>query len=128
MIIFQIIIDQNVGLDFEVTGLGNYQNITHADIKTPISLEDFASRGVKVFGPNTYENMGTSMGTKLIKQKARFCNVEGGPAGPENVLHLIDLRKIWTYYNKSTIIRYVLDAAEMAGNSNENIIFVNFDT
>ena len=116
-----------VDLDFEVKGLGRYENITHIDVKTPASLQALQGQGIKPSGPKTYSKMGESMGSKLIKQKARFCGLEGGPSGPQNVLHIIDFRNIPTYTNKSTIATHLLEAAERAGNTTENILFLNFE-
>lgn len=116
-----------VDLDFEVKGLGRYENITHVDVKTPASLQALQEQGIKPSGPKTYSKMGKLMGGKLVKQKARFCGLEGGPEGPENVLHIIDFRNIPTYTNKSTIATHLLEAAERAGNTTENILFLNFE-
>lgn len=104
-----------------------YENITHIDVKTPASLQALQGQGIKPSGPKTYSKMGESMGSKLLKQKARFCGLEGGPSGPQNVLHIIDFRNIPTYTNKSTIATHLLDAAERAGNTTENILFLNFE-
>lgn len=116
-----------VDLDFEVKGLGRYENITHIDVKTPASLQALQEQGIKPSGPKTYSKMGKLMGGKLIKQKARFCGLKGGPEGPENVLHIIDFRNIPTYTNKSTIVTHLLEAAERARNTTENILFLNFE-
>ena len=116
-----------VDLDFEVKGLGRYENITHVDVKTPVSLQALRAQGIKPSGPKSYPKMGRVMGTKLIEQKARFCGLDGGPELPENVLHIVDLRNIPTYQNKSTIVTHLLEAAERAANTTENILFLNFD-
>jgi hypothetical protein len=115
-----------VDLDFEVKGLGSYENITHVDVKRPVSLQNLELQGKAVSGPNSYSKIGSSMGRKLIKQKSRFCNIEGGPSTPQNVLHIVDLRNIPTYYNKSTIVTHLLEVAEQTGNTTENIVFLNF--
>ena len=119
--------NSKVNLDFQAKGLGPYKGVTHVDIKTPISLEALQLEGKTVSGPNTYSEIGRSMGRKLIQQKARFCNIEGGPESPENVLHIIDLRKLPYYQNKSEVVQATLNAAENAGNTTENIHFINFD-
>lgn len=80
-----------------------------------------------ISGPKTYLEIGRSMGRKLIQQKARFCNIEGGPESPENVLYIIDLRKLPHYQNKSEVVQTTLKAAENAGNATKNIHFINFD-
>lgn len=116
-----------IDLDFRAKGLKNYDNITHVDIKTPPSLEKFELQRMKVSGPNTYDKIATSMGNKLPTQKARFCGLKDGPVGPENVVYLIDLRNIPNYRDKAIVVRNVLDAAQRAGNTTENIIFLNFD-
>lgn len=116
-----------VDLDFQAKGLGPYERITHVDIKTPISLEALQLEGKAISGPNTYAKVGSSMGKKLVKQKARFCNIEGGPEAPENVLHIIDLRKLPHSQNKSEVMQATLNAAEIASNSTQNIHFINYD-
>ena len=116
-----------VDLDFQAKGLGPYKGVTHVDIKTPISLEALKLEGKAVSGPKTYSEIGRFMGRKLIQQKARFCNIEGGPESSENVLHIIDLRKLPYYQNKSEVVQATLNAAENAGNKTENIHFINFN-
>ena len=74
-----------VDLDFAVSGPSPY---SYMDIKTPI---DFNSLGVDVSHFPSYEKVGESIGKKLILQKSRFCDVLGGPVGPENILHVVDL-------------------------------------
>lgn len=76
-----------IDLDFEVIGPFPY---SYMDIKTPI---DFNSLGVDVSHFPSYEKVGESIGKKLISQKSRFCDELGGPVGPENVLHVVDLSK-----------------------------------
>ena len=58
--------NSKVNLDFQAKGLGPYKGVTHVDIKTPISLEALQLEGKAVSGPNTYSEIGRSMGRKLI--------------------------------------------------------------
>jgi hypothetical protein len=116
-----------VNLDFEVTGLGDYEGVTHVDIKTPISFEDLESQGKAVSGPNTYSEVGRSMGKKLLKQKSRFCGLQDGPANRDQVLHVIDLKKLPNSDIKKEVMQATLNAVEETGNSTKLIYFINSD-
>lgn len=115
----------DVDIDFEAEGVGIYLEITHADAKTPISLQKLKRQGKAVSGPSSYRSAVFSMGKKLVRQKARFVGLEGGPRGPENVLHIIDLRKIENCQDKLEVVQGVYEGVELAG-STENIHFINF--
>lgn len=79
--------NSKIDLDFEVSGPFSYLFL---DIKTPI---DFKGLNVDVSHFLSYAEVAESIGKKLILQKSRFCDVEGGPASSENVLHIVDLSK-----------------------------------
>ena len=57
--------NQEVDLDFEVKGLGPYENITHVDVKTLVSLQALKEQGIIPSSPKTYSRMSKLWVTSL---------------------------------------------------------------
>ena len=86
------------GIDFVVEGLGNFQNITHVEVKNPVGSAIKIALGQK----SSITKQGKKIGQKIIYQKNYWSNstktselenlnpTASLPESPNNVLGVVD--------------------------------------
>lgn len=105
-----------INLDLIITGPFPW---THLDIKNPIGSAALIKQGQTI----TLEEMAYKLGQKIVKQKNLYVGLPGGPVGPENVLHIVDLCYVPSH-EKSIVKQNVLQGARNNG-SDTGILFLN---
>jgi hypothetical protein len=105
-----------MNLDYQVAGPGSY---THVDIKNPVGSDILTKQGQSV----SVSQMSYKIGTKIVRQKARFIGQKNGPLSSENVCHIVDLCYV-PKNEKPIVIKNILKGASDAG-TDAGIFFIN---
>jgi hypothetical protein len=104
---------RRVDLDYKVEGPLPY---THVDVKQPEILS-------KQNQTRSLEDMAYLIGQKIVDQKSKFVGLENGPAGPENVCHIVDL--CYVPLSEKTIVKEKILQGGLDKGSTNGIIFIN---
>jgi len=107
---------RRVDLDFKVQGPDPF---THVDVKNPVGSEVLKKQSQSI----SVEDMAYKIGQKIVIQKHKFLNLENGPAGPENVGHIVDLCYV-PAREKAIVKEKILQGAREAGSA-AGILFLN---
>ena len=119
------------GIDFATTGIGEYENITHVEIKNPVGSGIEIEDGLN---PNIWKQ-GKRIGKKSVWQKnmwsntSRTCEVPNIksdaylPKSFNNTLTLVDCYDVSTYEKKP-----ISDAISFGAKNDPNLVFINNTT
>jgi hypothetical protein len=116
------------GPDFMVEGLGKFQNITHVEVKNPVSSAIKIANGQK----GSISQQGKKIGAKIVYQQNFWSNTTKTselenlnptaslPQSPNNILGAVD------NYDVPSSEKAFMEASVMKGSKNNtNIIFLN---
>nr|QYB19051.1 hypothetical protein [Climaconeis cf. scalaris] len=109
-------IARRIDLDYKVQGPAPF---THFDVKNPVGSEILKKQLQTI----SLEDMSYNIGENIVIQKNKFVGLKDGPAGPENVGHIVDLCYVPSS-EKQIVKQNVLKGAAQKGNDT-GIIFLN---